>query len=272
MLGAVIGDIIGSTYEWHNVKTKDFALFPKGSRFTDDTVLSVAVADALLHRDESVLSQTKAYAMWYKQYYRRYPDAGFGQMFSGWAESETLKVQRSFGNGAAMRVCAIGYAMNHLRDIQREVRRSCSYTHRNREARQGAEAVASCVYLARMNASKEEIRNYVEKNYPYRLSRLSDIRQGYVFDSRASYSVPPAIEAFLESDSYEDAIRNAVSIGGDSDTIACMAGGIAQAFYREIPANIRERALGFLDIGLKTTLERFQKEFMENNGAPDCRK
>lgn len=262
MLGAVIGDIIGSTYEWHNVKTKDFPLFPKGSRFTDDTVLSVAVADALLHRDLSALSAKKTYAMWYKQYFHRYPDAGFGQMFSKWAEEENYKVQRSFGNGAAMRVSVIGYVMPCLRDLKREVRDSCRYTHWNKEARQGAEAIAVCVYLARNGAKKEEIRNYVEKNYPYQLKKLDEIRATYIFDSRASYSVPPAIEAFLESDSYEDAIRGAVSIGGDSDTIACMAGGIAEAYYREIPEKIKVRAQGFLDIGLKNTIAQFRAKFV----------
>lgn len=262
MLGAIIGDIIGSTYEWHNVKTKEFPLFPEGSHFTDDTVLSVAVADAILHREDCVLSPEKAYAMWYKQYFHRYPNAGFGQMFSKWAETENCRVQRSFGNGAAMRVSAIGYAMPCLRDIKKEVRASCRYTHRNREARQGAEAIAVCIYLAKNGAKKEEIRNYVEKNYPYRLKKLGDIRAEYVFDSRASYSVPPAIEAFLESNSYEDTIRNAVSIGGDSDTIACMAGGIAEAYYHGIPTKIKERALAFLDIGLKTTIRQFTAEFV----------
>lgn len=262
MLGAIIGDIIGSTYEWHNVKTKEFPLFPEGSRFTDDTVLSVAVADAILHKENCILSPGKAYAMWYKQYFHRYPGAGFGQMFSEWAESESYKVQRSFGNGAAMRVSAIGYAMPCLRDLKREVRVSCRYTHWNKEARQGAEAIAVCVYLARNGAKKGEIRNYVEKNYSYQLKKLDEIRAEYIFDSRASYSVPPAIEAFLESDSYEDAIRGAVSIGGDSDTIACMAGGIAEAYYHEIPEEIKAHALTFLDIGLKSTIAQFMEKFV----------
>lgn len=120
MLGAVIGDIIGSTYEWHNVKTKDFDLFPEGSHFTDDTVLCVAVADELLHKDTSAVPMHKAYAMWYRQYYRRYKDAGFGQMFSEWAAADTIRVQRSFGNGAAMRAVPIGYAMSSIREVKKE--------------------------------------------------------------------------------------------------------------------------------------------------------
>lgn len=261
MLGAVIGDIVGSTYEIHNVKTKDFELFPKESHFTDDTVLSVAVADAILNREQSNISSRKTYAMWYKQYYRRYPNAGFGQMFSEWANSGNYTIQRSFGNGGAMRVSAIGYAMDSIQDIKKEVDASCHYTHNTKEAKRGAEAVALCVYLARTGASKEEIRKYIERNYRYPLVRLSELRQTYVFDSRTSYSVPPAIEAFLESDSYEDAIRGAVSIGGDSDTIACMAGGIAEAYYGGIPTEIKNRAMSFLDIGLKTTINSFMRRF-----------
>ncbi len=262
MIGAIIGDIIGSTYECHNVKTKHFELFPKESHFTDDTVLSVAVADALLHRAESRIDPRKAYAMWYKQYYKRYPHAGFGQMFSQWAVAETLTIQRSFGNGGAMRVSAIGYAFDSVQEIKKEVLYSCYYTHHNKEARLGAEAVAICIYFARMGASKNEIRSYIEKNYPYKLPKLDMIRENYVFDSRTSYSIPPAISAFLESESYEDAIRNAISIGGDSDTIACIAGGIAQAFYHEIPVKIQDRALSLLNSGLKDTLRLFEQQFV----------
>ena len=262
MLGAVIGDIIGSTYEWHNVKTKDFDWFPEGSHFTDDTVLCVAVADALLHKDTSAVPMHKAYAMWYRQYYRRYKDAGFGQMFSEWAAADTIRVQRSFGNGAAMRAVPIGYAMSSIREVKKEVCASCRYTHRNREAIRGAQAVAVCVYLARSGADKKQIRDYVEKHYYPGLTSLDKIRAGYVFDSRASYSVPPALLSFFESDSYEDAIRNAVSIGGDSDTIACMAGGIAQAYYREIPGEIKDRARALLDTGLFAVIKEFGEKFL----------
>ena len=263
MLGAVIGDIIGSTYECHNVKTKNFMLFPEGSHFTDDTVLSVAVADALLHRAQSIVSPGKTYAMWYKQYYRRYPHAGFGQMFSGWANSEELKIQKSYGNGGAMRVSAIGYAFDSIKAIQKEVAYSCYYTHNNREAQRGAEAIAVCIFLARTGASKKDIKNYIVQKYQYKLPQLNDIRNDYTFDSRTSYSVPPAIEAFLESESYEDAIRNAVSIGGDSDTIACMSGGIAEAFYHEIPIEIKNRAFSLLDAGLKETIRQFLDRYTD---------
>lgn len=261
MLGAVLGDIIGSTYEWHNAKGEDFVLFPEGSRFTDDTVLSVAVADKILNADKSTVSDKSAYAMWYKQYYKRYPHAGYGQMFSSWAESEKLLVQRSYGNGAAMRVAAIGFAFETIKDIKREVNSSCFYTHHNAEARRGAQAVAVAIFLARKQLGKEEIRKYIEKNFRYHLQKLNDIRETYVFDSRASYSVPPAIEAFLESASYEDAIRKAISIGGDSDTIACMAGGIAQAYYGQIPEAIRDKGKAILDSGLWKVISQFQEGY-----------
>lgn len=156
-----------------------------------------------------------------------------------------------------MRISAIGYAFDSIKDIQREVTYSCYYTHHHKEARRGAEAIAVCIFLARTGASKENIKNYVIQKYKYKLSKLDNIRNDYMFDSRTSYSVPPAIEAFLESESYEDAIRNAISIGGDSDTIACMSGGIAEAFYHEIPIEIKNRAFSLLDSGLKETIRQF---------------
>lgn len=209
MFGAIIGDIIGSTYEWHNVKTEDFELFPQGSRFTDDTVLSVAVAEKILNSHLSVVNSRKSYALWYKQYYRRYPNAGFGQMFAQWVESDFLRIQRSYGNGAAMRVTAIGLAYEDMDEM------------------------------------------------------MAEVKESYVFDSRTSYSVPPAIEAFLEAQNYEDAIRKAISIGGDSDTIACIAGGIAQAYYGEIPEKIKRRAMSILDSGLKKVVGEFESKYLK---------
>ena len=261
--GAILGDIIGSTYEVHNVKTENFPLFPYGSQFTDDTVLSVAIADQILHRSGSRLGMRKSYAMWYKQYYRRYPNVGYGQMFSNWAKEDGLSIQRSYGNGAAMRVSAIGYAFKSLQQIQSEVKKSCFYTHYHKEAIKGAEAIASCIFLARTGASKEEISEYVKKYIGYPMNeKLSEIRESYVFNSRASYSVPPAIQAFLESDSYEDAIRKAISIGGDSDTIACMTGGIAEAFYKEIPEAILSKGKLLLDSGLKSVVDQFNAVYL----------
>ncbi len=263
MLGAIIGDIVGSTYEWYNVKTEDFELFSAGSRFTDDTVLSVAVAEKILNDDRSSVNSRKSYALWYKQYYRRYPNAGFGQMFAQWATEEGVRVQKSYGNGAAMRVTAIGLAYESLEEVLKETKISCYYTHNHPEAIKGAMMVATAVFLAKKQVDKEEMKKYLEKKFQCKFQPLDELRDGYVFDSRASYSVPPAIEAFLEADSYESAIRKAISIGGDSDTIACMAGGIAQAYYREIPEYIKQRATGILDSGLKRVICEFEEKYLK---------
>lgn len=258
MYGAIIGDIIGSVYERANVKTKNFDLFTAESTFTDDTVLSVAVAEKILRGADSSLDPAKSYAMWYKQYFKRYPNAGYGQMFSEWAREERLSVRKSYGNGAAMRVSAIGFAFDDLKQIYKEVRASCYYTHRHKEAVTGAYAVASAIFFARKGLDKGEIKREIENRFKYKLAlTLDEIRGKYVFDSRTAYTVPPAITAFLESASYEDAIRNAVSIGGDSDTIACMTGGIAQAYYKTIPDEILSKAKMRLNIGLKSIINEF---------------
>lgn len=262
MYGAVFGDIIGSTYELHNVKTQDFELFPSGSQFTDDTVLSIAVAEKILNEQNTYINDRKSYALWYKQYYRRYPYAGFGQLFSSWAKSEDLFIQRSFGNGGAMRVSAIGYAYDSIEEIKKQVKNSCYYTHHHHEAIKGAKAVAIAVFLARKECDQNEIRKFIIKNFRYKMNiTLDEMRNTYIFDSRTSYSVPPALEAFLESNSYEDAIRKAISIGGDSDTIACMTGGIAHAYYKKIPKEIYDRGMMYLDSGIKNVLREFSEKY-----------
>jgi ADP-ribosylglycohydrolase len=266
MFGSVFGDIIGSVFERNNIKKEDFELISRESRFTDDTVLSVAIADKLLNyenpRGKANNASAKAYAAYFKGYYSRYPHAGFGQMFEDWAKSGYLFKQRSYGNGAAMRVAPIGYAYDNMGAVLKEARLSCVYTHNHPEAIQGAKAVAGCVFLARNDASKEEIRSFAVRQIGYRLDfALNDIRSEYKFDSRASYSVPPAIVAFLESDDYESAIRKAISIGGDSDTIACIAGSVAHAFYKVIPKPIYDKCMMKLDSGLKKTINEFVKKY-----------
>lgn len=262
LYGALIGDIIGSTREVHNEKTEDIVLFPSGSDFTDDSVMTIAVADKLLHNKSSSQGSRKSYAMWYKQYFRKYPNVGYGQMFSKWAKSDYYHIQRSYGNGAAMRVAAIGYACKELDDVLREATHSCFYTHNNHEAKVGARAVATAVYLANKKEAKEDIKKFIENKFKYSFVPLDHLRGTYMFDSRTSYCVPPALEAFFESDSYESAIRKAISIGGDSDTIACMTGGIAEAYYDEIPKEILNRGKGIIDIGLKRVIEDFNNEFL----------
>lgn len=259
MYGAVFGDIIGSSYEWHNVKSEDFELFPRDARFTDDSVLTVAVADSILNMDNT--SPRKCYAQHIKSYYRRYPHAGFGQMFIDWAESDSLRVQKSYGNGASMRVSAIGWAFDDEDTIKKQVSESCYYTHHNREAVKCAQAVALAVYYARNEMDKSDIRRRLTEEFKLTFVPIDDIRDGYQFDSRSLYSVPPAIEAFLETDDYESCIRRAISLGGDSDTIAAIAGGIAEAYYREIPDHIVSKGKLILDIGLKRVLNQFDERY-----------
>ena len=259
--GALLGDIIGSVRELHNEKTEDIILFPAGSHFTDDSVMTVAIADKLLHDDKVTCSNREAYAMWYKQYYRRYPHAGYGQMFSAWANEERISMQKSFGNGGAMRVTALGYVCKDLRSLWKEVDDSCYFTHNHKEAKTGAKAVATAVFLANKQEDKESIKKVIEKQFKYSFRELDEIRENYVFDSRTSYSVPPALEAFFESTSYESAIRKAISIGGDSDTIACITGGIAEAYYKSIPDKILSEGNRFIDSGFKKVINDFTEKF-----------
>ena len=259
MYGAVFGDIIGSVYEWHNTKSEDFDLFSRDSHFTDDTVLTCAIAESILNMADN--SPRKCYANHIKAYYRRYPHAGFGNMFRDWAESDSLSVQKSYGNGAAMRVSAIGWAFDDEKTILKQVSESCYYTHHNKEAETCAQAVAIAVFLARKGAGKDTIKNRMEKDFKFRLVPIEELRPDYEFDSRSNYSVPPAIEAFLETDDYESCIRRAISLGGDSDTIAAIAGGIAEAFYKEIPDHIRTKGRLLLDSGLKRVLDQFEEKY-----------
>ena len=259
MYGAVFGDIIGSWYEWHNKKSEDIELFPKQARFTDDTVLTVAVAESILRMENN--TPRKCYASHIKAYYRRYPNAGFGNMFKEWALSDSLRVQHSYGNGASMRVSAIGWAFDDEKEILRQVSESCHYTHNNKEAIRCAQAVAIAVYLARKGTPKEEIKRRLEKNFKMEFYPLDLIREDYEFDSRSDYSVPPAIEAFFEGSDYESCIRKAISIGGDSDTIAAIAGGIAEAYYSIIPEEIRKKGRLILDSGLKRVLDEFEEKY-----------
>lgn len=262
--GAVYGDIIGSYYEVHCTKKYDFE-FHRESTFTDDTVLTAAVCKAITLDSRPVLpfkinSRASEYATQYKQFFANYPNAGYGQMFSDWAKERGFSKRRSYGNGAAMRVVPIGFAYDTLEQTLLQAKASCLYTHNSREAIIGAKAVATAVWLARHGKSKDEIKEYIERNFHYDLSEpIEGIRQKFVFDSRAGYSVPPSIAAFLQSEDYESAVRNAVSLGGDADTMACIAGGIAEAFYKEIPQNIQN----FCGLRLDGTIKRIINEFNE---------
>jgi ADP-ribosylglycohydrolase len=250
MLGAIIGDIIGSPYEFKRMKSMDFPLFTSSSRFTDDTVMTVAVADCLLHG--------KDFAKTFKEYGALYPDAGYGGMFNNWLHSSDSKPYNSYGNGSAMRVSPVGWAFDTIEDVLRVAERSAAVTHNHPEGIKGAQAIASAIFLARTGKDKANIRKYVSKKFGYKLNRTLDkIRPKYIFNETCQGSVPEATIAFLESTSYEDAVRKAISLGGDADTLACMAGGIAEAYYGKIPASIIRRARGILDKRLLAVVDEF---------------
>ena len=260
MIGAIIGDIVGSRFEFDNIKTKDFELFSHDCEFTDDSVMTLAIARAILEAngDYDKLGGLAVKNM--RDIGRPYPNCGYGGMFYRWMYSDNMGPYNSFGNGAAMRVSACGFAAKTLDEAKLLSRKVTEVTHNHPEGIKGAEAAAVCVFLAREGKSILEIRDYVnERCYPMNFT-LDGIRAGYMFNETCQDTVPQAIMAFLESTSFEDAIRNAVSIGGDSDTLAAIAGGIAEAFYG-VPNDIREHALTFLDERLLKILTDFENAF-----------
>ena len=268
MLGAIVGDIVGSVYEWHNIKTKDFPLFRKDCFFTDDTVMTCA-----------------------KKYGRMYPDAGYGGRFNKWLFSDDRKPYNSFGNGSAMRVSPCAWAMDcgfcartgmWPSNVRERAKLSAEVTHNHLEGIKGAMATTDAIFLCRYYFGgycgdyetpinddpaecKKRIKEHIEQQYGYDLSRtLDEIRPAYRFNETCQETVPEAIIAFLESTDFEDAIRNAISLGGDSDTLAAITGSIAEAAYG-IPDEIKEKAYSYLDEPLKDVLRRWKKNFPKNN-------
>ncbi|MEI8215911.1 MAG: ADP-ribosylglycohydrolase family protein [Eubacteriales bacterium] len=224
MLGAIFGDITGSIYEHSNIKTTDFIFFNEHSRFTDDTVMTIATMDALLGN----IGFPEAYRKWYA----RYPDAGYGSLFKKWAEDPKMLGYNSFGNGSAMRVSPVGLWYKTLEDTLRVARESAIASHDHSEAIKGAQAIAASIFLAREKKDKIYIKEYIAGHFGYMLTEsVESIRNWYRFDVSCQGSVPQAITCFLESTDFEDAIRKSISIGGDSDTIGCMTGAIAEAYY-----------------------------------------
>ena len=238
MIGAMAGDIIGSVYEANPIKSTSFPLFSDHSRFTDDTVLTIAVAFSILNNID--------YASSIKDFGLKYPYAGYGGSFYRWLHSAESKPYNSWGNGSAMRVSPVGFAFNSMKDVLHEAKESAKVTHNHPEGIKGAQATALAVLLARSGKSKATIKQEISDRFAYNLNRtLDEIRPDYGFDVSCQGSVPEAIIAFLEAKDFEDAIRKGISLGGDSDTIACIAGGIAQAYYQDIPSkivsNVRKR-------------------------------
>ena len=258
MIGAIVGDIIGSVHEGSGTKTKDFPLFTAESCFTDDTVLTVAVAECIL-RGGSYVDRLH-------EYFHAYPQAGYGGSFIRWAGYRRREPYNSWGNGSAMRVSPVGFAYDTLDQVLHEAKASAEVTHNHPEGIRGAQATAAAVHLALLGRERGDIKAYLESEFGYALSdRLDDIRESYRFDVSCQGSVPQAIIAFLESTSYEDAIRNAISLGGDADTMACIAGGIAEAHYGGVPDEIREAAWSRLDDRLRAVVQEFYLRYARSS-------
>jgi len=259
MLGAIIGDIVGSVYEWDNIKTKEFPLFSKKSFFTDDTVMTIAVADALLKggTSDDFIDSMKTIGVRYL--------CSYGMSFRNWLCSDTREPYNSWGNGSAMRVSPCAWFAGSLDEAETLAERSAAVTHNHPEGVKGAQATAAAIYLAATCKTKSEIKDYIEGKYGYNLHRtLDEIRPDYKFDESCQKTVPEAIIAFLESKDFEDAIRNAISLGGDSDTLAAITGSIAEAAYG-VPSQIAATAIGYLDDSLVSVINAWREHgFLKN--------
>ncbi len=260
VIGAIIGDIVGSRFEFNNHRSKDFELFNEDCFVTDDSIITLAVAKAILETDREVMlgisnkrqdnlylnrlaNNTVAYM---QQIGRNYPDCGYGSNFGQWIFSENPQPYGSYGNGAAMRISAVGAIVETVEDVKILSRAVTMVSHNHEEGIKGAEATAMAIFLARTSHNKEQIRKYIEEDYYTLDFTLDEIRNTYLFNETCQKTVPQAIQAFLESDSFEGAIRNAISIGGDSDTLAAITGSIAEAYYG-VPDDLVEVALTYLD-------------------------
>jgi ADP-ribosylglycohydrolase len=255
MLGAIIGDIVGSIYERNNINTKDFPLYSEKCFFTDDTVLTIAVADALLRGGsaEDFIDSMKKFG-------EMHPNAGYSKTFSRWLFSDDRAPYSSWGNGSAMRVSPCAWIAKSLSEAEELAERSAAVTHNHPEGIRGAKATASAIYLARIVKSRDEIKSYIESEYGYNLSRtLDEIRPAYSFKENCQETVPEAITAFLESKDFEDAVRNAISLGGDSDTLAAIAGSIAEAYYG-VPDEIAAKAFSYLDDTLSSVISAWREK------------
>jgi ADP-ribosylglycohydrolase len=254
MLGAMIGDIVGSIYEWDNIKTTEFEFFSSCCFFTDDSVLTAATAKALLSGQD--------YARTYQDFSQRYPARGYGGRFSSWIHSENPQPYNSWGNGSAMRVSPVGFGCNTVEEVLAEAKRSAEVTHNHPEGIKGAQATAVAILMARQGASQDAIREEIAQRFTYDLERtLDEIRPVYQFNESCQETVPEAIIAFLESGSFEDAIRKAISLGGDSDTLACITGGIAEAFFG-IPDELAAKGREYLPQEFIQILEDFAIHFL----------
>jgi len=254
MLGAIAGDVIGSVFERYPTKSTEFPLFSPVSTFTDDTVLTVAIAFSILKKTD--------YTQSLKMFGQKYPNAGYGGFFYRWMFSPDSSPYNSWGNGSAMRVSPVGFAFSSLEEVLNEAGKSAEVTHNHPEGIKGAQATALAIYLARTGEGREGIRKEISSRFGYDLNRsVDEIRKTYRFDVSCQGSVPEAIISFLESENFEDAIRKAISLGGDSDTLACMAGGIAQAYYKKMPQEIVSDVRGRLPDEFLPIIDEFNETY-----------
>ena len=260
MKGAILGDMIGAPYEFDmGDKSKDFPLFSKGTEFTDDTVMTIAVAESLLDTlgsSDEIIIEALVQSM--QKWGRKYPNAGYGCMFSQWLITPDPQPYGSYGNGSAMRVSSAGWLFDDIETTRHIAALTAMVTHNHSEGIKGAQATASAIFLARTGSSKAEIKSYIEKEFGYDLSRTCDeIRPTYHHVETCQETVPEAITAFLEGKDFEDVIRTAVSLGGDCDTLTCIAGGMAEAYYG-VPDELSEECKNRLTADLLGVLERFE--------------
>lgn len=262
MYGAILGDIIGSPYEFdRGNKSKNFPLFSPNSTYTDDSVMTLAVADAFLSLppEASEVEIRRFLVRSMQTYGRKYPYAGYGGMFRRWLKDANPQPYGSYGNGSAMRVSSVGWLFDDLQTVRHMARLSAEVTHNHPEGIKGAEAIASAIFLARTGSTKAEIKNYIEQQFHYDLSRTCDeIRPTYRHVESCQETVPESITAFLEGESFEDVIRTAVSLGGDCDTLTCIAGSIAEGFYG-VPEELKKQYRERRPEDLRKVLRRFEE-------------
>jgi len=254
MLGSIIGDIIGSVYEFHPTKKYHFEVFAEGSTFTDDTVLTIAIADALLN-DKSFKNSVYEWA-------RKHPKRGYGRKFWNWMVSKNPQPYNSFGNGSAMRVSPIGFLNVNIDKKLELAKQSANITHNHPEGIKGAMAITMAIHLALNGKDKKQIKEEIEESFQYNLSQdYQEVKVDYKYDITCPGSVPEALIAFLESSDFESAIRMAVSLGGDADTQACIVGGIAEAYYKEIPSDYINKAMFILPEEMQSIIMNYYKKY-----------
>lgn len=256
MFGSIVGDVAGSHYEHFPTKFSDVDLFREHSCITDDSVLTIAVADWIMNGG--------SLQSYFHDYVERYPDAGYGGTFINWARCRETEPYGSWGNGSAMRVSPTAYVADSLEETLALAQQSAAVTHNHPDGIAGAQATAGCIFLARQGHTKEDISEFITTNFAYDLARkIDDIRHDYGFDVSCAGSVPESILAFLESTSFESAIRLAISLGGDSDTMACIAGSIAEPFYGGVPTKLRQKTRTYIDDQLLGVVDEFCDRYVK---------